>query len=195
MSNYVGYKPQVFDVALYRIRSYLPWSASPWISLATWSDKVHAGIIIKGKLEGSDIIRNLVCDATVHKIDVRPLSSDVLNGNSIRILRIPEIHIMPQLSNVQLAKWVWEHWGYTKYSFKDLFTNLWVEIVGPGSPDDPPGVPVKYMCSQMVSYLLRCYGMFDPCPQFRDAVTAPADLDRKSRLIPICEKVTLAEVQ
>lgn len=182
-----------FDVLLYR-GGLRPWTPDPYIRLVTWSDKVHAGLVVQARLGGTANVRNLVLDAKAGGIDVRPVSADVLNGESIRVLRVPLDHPWPLGASDALAEFAWSNWSVTGYAFGKLLAQVYHEIVGAG-PRDPAAPPSRYICSELVSRLLRMLLGFDPCPQFRDATTTPADLDRTSRLREATRRLQLVEAR
>lgn len=171
---------QTLDVLLYRGRGPVAWA----IRLFTASPYTHAAFAF------FDHGRNLVCDATAGGIDVRPLSSDLLTGSRIAVRRIPgPPSIKPQmLDHVHLK--VWQAWGVYRYGFGKLLLNAFSEIVGPWG-GDPDGIPRRAMCSEWVSCFLRHYADYDPCPDFSDRFTTPADLARTPCLETVCDDLRI----
>ena len=176
------------DVLLYR-GSLSPLSLG--IRVATWSPWTHAGLALAVEVEGR--WRRLVVDATGRGVGVRPLSQDVADGNRIAVLKRP---LVPEPADAtrRFREWAWTHWSRrTPYWTRGLLVNLWTEIAGASNRPDPPDAPRRYICSQLVSYCLRAFWGFDPCPGYPDAVTTPADLARSNRLTLATDRLEIVE--
>jgi len=178
------------DTLIYRGR-FLD-SAWPFVHLTslgiqvfTGSCWVHAATAMRGRLQGLDQVRTLVTDATEDGIDVRPLSADLRRGRRVGVLRPPGEH---RVDEVALAAFVWARWGVAPYGTRKLLANAWVEIAGGSSKPDPEEIPDDFICSEWSSVLLRKFVIypggrgFDPCPDYADRFTSPADLAKRSVL-------------
>jgi len=191
VSSRYNVEPFSFDVALYHRQGLWPWKASTWISAAQWSPWTHAGIIVRGVVAGVE--RVFVCDAAPPTVDVRPLSADVRRGYRIALLRVPEAVPRPYLAGTALAGFVFRHWGLTGYSIPKLVEQLYYLVAGPGGAADAPEPPARYICSELVSWVLRVLYDYDPCPDRKDRVTKPADLARSGRLVWLTDRLALQE--
>lgn len=177
------------DVLLYRHRSLIGWL----ITLFTGGEMSHAGIVI------ADGERHYVLDATLPHVDVRPVSVDVADGCSIKVLRAPEcIHWAPN----RLSNFAYAIEGTTHYATCRMLACAWTEIFGvPDGLLDPDEIPKRFMCSELVSRCCRMFSWweiaddsisYDPCPDRPDRYTTPRDLNDSS-LVTVCEKLAFAE--
>lgn len=165
------------------------WPIPLGIRIATWSRWTHAGIAWVAEIEG--VTRTLVVDAAGGGIDVRPLSQDVRKGYRIAVLDDLCLHDTFGAPE-RFGAFAWENWqAGTPYDTRAMLHNLLTEIFGASHKPDPPDVPTRYFCSQFVSYALRAFWGFDPLPEYRDAVTTPADLSRSERLAWLTDRLTI----
>ena len=166
------------------------------IQAFTGSCWVHAGAAMKGRLQGSHQVRTLVTDATEDGIDVRPLSADLRRGRRVGVLRPPAGCGMDEAA---LAAFVWPRWGVAPYGTRKLLANAWIEVAGGGGKPDPTEIPESFICSEWSSLLNRRFVTypdgrgFDPCPQYADRFTSPADLAKRSLLEWVTRDLRLKE--
>lgn len=170
------------DVLLYQRTGILGWAITAW----TGGDRSHAGVVLNGWG------RHWVCDAAVTGISLRPVSSDLLTGGIIRVRRIPEgVTVTPDMER-RLADFAISRVGVCPYGTGKMLANAWTEVFGvPPEAKDPAETPGSAMCSEWVSLLLRGYYGVDPCPAWPDRFTTPDDLDRKSKLVTVCDALQL----
>jgi len=176
------------DVLLYR-GSRLG-VVSNGIRFFTWSQFTHGGVGFQA--EG----RNLVCDATWPKVDVRPVSADLRTGSRIKVMRMPTGCYADEFG---MQAFAFEHWGVHPYGLGKMLANAFTEVFGRPDAKDPEGIPKGLFCSELASLCLRAFGRhpdrkpFDPCPELADRYTTPADLNRRSRLVTVCDELRLAD--
>lgn len=168
------------QVALYERSGLVGWG----ITLVTGGNKSHAGLII---VDGG---RHYVLDARKPYCDVRPISADVRHGARIKIARLP---YGCEWDAAGLADFAYQIEGYAPYATRKMLRNAWTETFGVGSLPDPEGIPSRFMCSELVSCLCRLFASVDPCPTRPDRYTTPDDLDRKSSLVTVTDRLTLQE--
>ena len=179
---------QTGDIALYRRRGLLGWLITWW----TGGDKSHAGIVI---VDGD---RHYILDARAPAVDMRPISVDVRNGSHITIKRsLPGI----RWDADALMLFAYHMEGATRYATLKMLSNMWTEVFGcPQGLLDPADVPARFHCSELASRICRMFARwsdtgedFDPCPQRPDRYTTPDDLDRKSSLVTLTDRLAIVE--
>ena len=157
------------------------WGISAW----TWHRRVHAGFVLKA--QG----RTLVVDASAGGIDVRPLSADLANGRNICVRRGPSA--LTYMREEMFRDDVWALWGTGKYGFRKCGRNILSEILGTLSNKEGGAIPRTAFCSELVSAFQRKHGLFDPCPQFVDRYTTPADLAKSRVLTTMVDRLAFAQ--
>lgn len=180
------------DIALYR-RDGLIGTMITWF---TGGDKSHAGIIL---VDGG---RHYVLDARSPHVDVRPISVDVSDGYTIKVARAPKY---VQWREPALLDFAYQIEGAAHYATWKMLANIWTEWFGcPDGLLDPVEIPNRFHCSELASCCCRLFGWmdaglpepieipYDPCPGRPDRYTTPRDLDDRSSLVTVTDRLGFA---
>ena len=185
----VAYRGQLFGLAWPFVHP-----TNLCIQIATGSCWVHAGVIVRGRLQGSARVRTLVSDATEDGVDVRPLSADVRRGHRVGVLRPPgEYHV----DEAALATFVWMKWGAAVLGTRKLLASAWAEFGGRSRElglEELPDDSIGSEWSRILAYRFVVHpsgGRFDPCPHRIGCFTSPADLAKRSLLRWVTEDLRL----
>lgn len=156
------------------------------ITAVTGGECYHAEIAVNGWG------RHWSVGAAGSGVRLRPVSSLLLTGERFRVRRMPDSHTPPAGWQDALIETAIDAVGVAKYDFGTLFAQVFSEVFGPLTKRDPANMPNRVICSEWVSLLLKQCAHFDPCPDYPDQWTTPDDLDRKSRLVTVCDELEFA---
>ncbi len=154
--------------------------------------KSHGGLII---VDGG---RHYVLDARKPYVDVRPISADVLHGYRIKIASAPEGVVWNEQGLIDFAYAVE---GKAPYATWRMLSNIWTEVFGcPTGLPDHAKLPNNYHCTELVSWLCWLFarwadtGMpYDPLLTKPHHYTTPDDLDRRSSLVTLTDRLAIVE--
>jgi hypothetical protein len=173
------------DVLLFKRRGVVGWG----ITLFTGGDRCHAEIAVNGWG------RHWSIGANATGMTMRPVSNLLRTDEFLRVRRIPASYEPTPTWQEELTECAIGAVGVVRYDYAKLFANAFPNLFRQGRRSDPGDMPRGVICSEWCSLLLRQIAKFDPCPQCQDQWTKPDDLDRKSRLVTVCDKLVVAPVE